>query len=146
MRYIKKKSAVKPITGSIVDTTNIDDKTTNTYSARVIDKMNTYSTEEQVIGTWRDGKPIYRKVIPFVTSSTLINFPIGINNLERITDFRGCADWFPINFSWFNQSENVAYYVSTQYRPHEDQIIHQCSKEYADLQAYAILEYTKTTD
>lgn len=36
-RYIKRKSAVKPITGSIVDTTNIDDKSKNTYSAGVID-------------------------------------------------------------------------------------------------------------
>ena len=31
MKYIKRKSAVKPITGSIVDTTNIDDKTKNTF-------------------------------------------------------------------------------------------------------------------
>ena len=41
MKYIKRKSAVKPITGSIVDTTNIADKTSNTYSANVIDsKLN----------------------------------------------------------------------------------------------------------
>lgn len=38
-KYIKRKSAVKPITGSIVDTKNIIDKTTNTYSANVIDTM-----------------------------------------------------------------------------------------------------------
>lgn len=40
-RRIKKVSVAKldPITGSIVDTTNIDDKTVNTYSARVIDKQ-----------------------------------------------------------------------------------------------------------
>ena len=37
MKYIKRKSALKPITGSIVDTTNINDKTKNTYSANVID-------------------------------------------------------------------------------------------------------------
>lgn len=39
MKWIKSKSAVKPITGSIVDTTNIEDKTTNTYSANVIDEL-----------------------------------------------------------------------------------------------------------
>lgn len=38
-KFIKRKSAVKPITGSIVDTKNIIDKTTNTYSARVIDEL-----------------------------------------------------------------------------------------------------------
>ena len=39
MKYIKRKAALKPITGSIVDTTNITDKTTNTYSARLIEEQ-----------------------------------------------------------------------------------------------------------
>lgn len=74
MKYIKRKSAVRPITGSIVDTTNIDDKTSNTYSARVIEELvkDVYSTSETVVGTWIDGKPIYRKVINF-------NIPSGAN-------------------------------------------------------------------
>lgn len=40
-RYIKRKSAIKvdKITGSIVDTINVDDKTSNTYSANVIDEL-----------------------------------------------------------------------------------------------------------
>lgn len=71
MKFIKRKSALKPITGSIVDTFNIANKTTNTYSARVIDDLvsssggeteNIYSTTEQVIGTWIDGQTLYRKV------------------------------------------------------------------------------------
>ena len=40
MKFIKRKSAVKPITGSIVDSTNIADKTSNTYSAKIIDEKN----------------------------------------------------------------------------------------------------------
>lgn len=39
MIYIKRKSAVQPISGSIVDTFEIDNRTTNTYSARVIDEL-----------------------------------------------------------------------------------------------------------
>lgn len=39
MIYIKRKSAVQPISGSIVDTTNIENKATNTYSANVIDNL-----------------------------------------------------------------------------------------------------------
>lgn len=27
--------------------------------------METYSTTEQVVGTWKNGKPLYRKVVPF---------------------------------------------------------------------------------
>ena len=42
-KKIKKVSVapIDPITGSIVDTTNIDDKTSNTYSANVIDTKET---------------------------------------------------------------------------------------------------------
>lgn len=41
MKLIEKKTVapVEPITGSIVDTTNINDKTKNTYSANVIDNL-----------------------------------------------------------------------------------------------------------
>lgn len=76
MKIIEKKSVVPlpPTTGSISDTLNVDDKTTNAYSARVIDEMNTYSTEEKVVGTYieTDGtkKPIYRKEIGFNIPST----------------------------------------------------------------------------
>ena len=35
--------------------------------------LNSYSTTEQVVGTWIDGKPIYRKVYTFTTSFTLTN-------------------------------------------------------------------------
>jgi hypothetical protein len=36
-------------------------------SAVTSDKIDsaTYSTEEQVVGTWINGKPLYRKVVPF---------------------------------------------------------------------------------
>lgn len=45
-KFIKRKSAVKlsPITGSIVDTTNITDKNSNTYSARIFEEMLTIAT------------------------------------------------------------------------------------------------------
>ena len=67
MKRIKKVSTAKvdPITGSVSDTYNITDKTKNAPSIRLteemIDKKNNYSTEEIVIGTWIDGKPLYRK-------------------------------------------------------------------------------------
>ena len=65
MKFIEKE-AVTPVddtTGGIYNTTNIENKNENTYSANVIDKLNTYSATEQVVGTWVDGRPIYRKVI-----------------------------------------------------------------------------------
>ena len=41
MKYIVKKSTVElpPLSGSIADTTNIENKVENTYSARVIEEL-----------------------------------------------------------------------------------------------------------
>ena len=39
MKYIKKKSISKPISGKISDTLNINDKNTNTYSAKIIEEL-----------------------------------------------------------------------------------------------------------
>ena len=55
-----------------------------------------YSTEEQVIGTWIDGSPIYRKVIVMpksafgsgtATSGNVITYAHGINNLDLVIKF-----------------------------------------------------------
>lgn len=65
MKYIKRKSAVKPITGSIVDTINIDDKTTNTYSARVIEEelIKTITNENGTAIKFPDGTMICKHKI-----------------------------------------------------------------------------------
>lgn len=50
--------------------------------------MNVYSTEEKIVGTWIDGKPIYRKVItstfglPSGGRKTLTLSNFGVNNVE----------------------------------------------------------------
>ena len=69
--YIQRKSAVKPITGSIADTTNIDDKILNTYSSRIIDMlmniaipigtgMDYYGTEAPKNYMFADGRELSR--------------------------------------------------------------------------------------
>lgn len=42
-----------------------------------LNKANTYSTDEQVIGIWIDGKPIYRKVIDIGTLPNATNKEIN---------------------------------------------------------------------
>ena len=41
--------------------------------------MNVYSTEEKIVGTWIDGKPIYRKVIEAATSTNIDTTSWGID-------------------------------------------------------------------
>ena len=47
-----------------------------------------YSKNETTIGTWIDGKPLYRKIYTFTRdtgSSIPISTPLGIDDLDRIT-------------------------------------------------------------
>ena len=55
---IKKKNTTIPINGKIVDTENVEDKTSNAPSLRLVKEMtkDIYSTKEQAIGTWIDGR------------------------------------------------------------------------------------------
>ena len=46
--------------------------------------MNVYSTEEKIVGTWIDGKPIYRKVISSTLSNTLTGLVEIAHNIQNI--------------------------------------------------------------
>lgn len=104
------------------------------------DKFN-YTQEEQRIGTWIDGKPIYRKV--FVVSVTDHYITVGtITNLDIITScnsylHRNGNDYHNIN----NWGKNDQDYGIT-YRHNND--IEFDSSYTGTL--YITLEYTKTTD
>lgn len=53
----------------------------------VNDKFN-YSTTEKVIGTWKDGKPLYQKVVDFdatIQANKTIAIPHNIANAKTIT-------------------------------------------------------------
>ena len=82
---IKKKNTTIPINGKIVDTENVEDKTSNAPSMRLTQEMikEKYSTDEQVIGTWIDGKPLYRKVIE-MGNMTKENYKIKAHNIKNI--------------------------------------------------------------
>ena len=112
-----KKVSVSPIpeiNGAVVDTLNVDNKTTNAPSVRVVeeiknntyvptdaiiaydgdtipegyeevDGLNDYSTEEKVVGKWVDGKPLYRKTYNTYTEEN------GVYFLDR-SDFTAIAD------------------------------------------------------
>lgn len=85
---IKKKNTTIPINGKIVDTENVEDKTSNAPSMRLVEEMtkDIYSTEEQVIGTYL-GKPLYRKTIVDTTFRT--DFYSIANNIEQFVNQYG---------------------------------------------------------
>ena len=87
---IKKKNTTIPINGKIVDTENVEDKTSNAPSLRLMEEISKdiYSTEEKKTNkVWIDGKPIYRKTIVDTTFRT--DFYFIANNIEQFVNQYG---------------------------------------------------------
>ena len=105
--------------------------------------FNKYSTTEEVVGTWIDGKPIYRKV---VTLSVIKHGAKLISDVDNIINTRGTFQWngnlnykyvFPCNDNDVMVrvgvlDNNIA--LGTNYT--DNSLINFC----------AFFEYTKTTD
>lgn len=108
-----------------------------------------YSINERRIGTWIDGKPLYRKVLDLGAlpnnGSKMLN--INVSNFGKMINFTGVAfssaftlflPYVHTNSSdiinvWFQQS-NMQIGVQT----HNDRTSY--------TECYIIIEYTKTTD
>ena len=109
-----------------------------------------YSTEEQVIGTWIDGKPLYRRVAhwtgSFSTDNARKSIPLTSFTSESLIScagsFDASASVIPIpfadtssgNFAYFEIWETVLY-LSIKFGP--SNTVNEVN---------AILTYTKTTD
>lgn len=104
-----------------------------------------YSTTEQVVGTWIDGKPIYRKVIEYtgeIEASTWTSISIsslGIYYVDNLV-IKGGYLKYPENITesiysysnrvqFLNYNNNISFYFST-----------------SPSKVTLIVEYTKTTD
>lgn len=152
MKYIKRKSAVKPISGQIVDTWNVENKITNAPSIRLVEELHTYSTEETIIGTWIDGKPIYRKVIDFgaLPNNTTKTYDTGDLKIDTFTEpIRGTSESATGFCSGvpFVHTGNNSYGVSISYSKNTNKISVQTGYDRSpQTKTYVILEYTKTTD
>lgn len=109
---------------------------------------NNYSTEETVIGTWINGKPIYRKVL-MVTSPTNNNATVVATQPE----IEIAIKLYGMTLSAVNEpipSHSTAFYLRTWFRCEQHQIVVQASAEngvnYLGVPMFIIIEYTKSTD
>ena len=108
--------------------------------------FNKYSTTEEVVGTWIDGKPLYRKVVKgniTATDQTLFVVNANIDTMVFISGY-DCPDgtyYFP-----FNYAQTGSTYKSIFYKKDTDTIEFR-SNSYNPGEVYVVvLEYTKTTD
>ena len=114
--------------------------------------LDIYSTTETRIGTWIDGKPLYRKVIsansPSSTGSSAVISDLSSLNYSFIKIADGCIFDTSGNFM-----ESVNYYVNSgDYSAcwvrltDKNLVMLIGNSNRANKQCYITLEYTKTTD
>ena len=107
-----------------------------------------YSTNETVIGTWIDGKPIYRKVIDFgaLPKTSTKSMPHGISNIDKFIRVYGTAnrvdtgDGRVMPYAVSSDAGSIELYQN------KTTITVTTTNDRSPYKAYVILEYTKTTD
>lgn len=113
-----------------------------------------YFTEETRIGTWIDGKPLYRKVIQEI-SPNAINKPMTVwsgsemDSIVRMSGFIVDTDSYMAPINYINSIGNSSfsnYNVITILDPSKNIIMIVNNSIYVSRPVTIIIEYTKTTD
>ena len=134
-----------------IDGVKVATKETVTISKEEYDKLKnatSYSTEEKEIGTWIDGRTIYRKVVETKTPATTSDETIVSTSSDMDNVFKWNGYIFDINFNvpttFYGNSD---FNIYTQYRPTSNKITMRVSHSaYCNKKCYIILEYTKISD
>ena len=146
--YIIKARQSSGVVATVVDGLN-STSTTDALSANQGRNITTYSTTETRIGTWIDGKPIYRQVISFgalpnATQKRINHNISNIDNIVKIDGFTSDGNAFtsiPLVYQGSDSAYNVEMVVT------RTEIICGASEDRSRYTStYVIIEYTKTTD
>lgn len=103
-----------------------------------------YSTEEVRIGTWIDGKPVYRRVFNTQTGSAVNDVTIVVNDVQNVD--------YPVYISGIMNLNNRFYQIPDSYNDLSFDTSRNCiyhvirSNAYIGFPLTIVLEYTKTTD
>lgn len=122
-----------------------NDMLNNIYGGGTMSPSDVYSTEEKVIGTWIDGKPLYRKVITGkcyndIGSSRIYDFTdLSINEIVYFYVKLGKTT---TAYSVMQQGANNNINIFIQ----NSRLYVDCTSDYRDEIITLTLEYTKTTD
>lgn len=119
-------------------------------SVRAVNEVNTYSTEEQVIGKWIDGKPLYRKVITGTKGDSVTQVNIGsITGVNEMIKMQGTLG---SDSSGTGIAQSIGGYMDNRdnfsfiYFGYTDGSITLAAPASYKGKYIVILEYTKTTD
>lgn len=141
---IKKVSQTTSTQAQVVD--GYSTSTTDSYSCNYVNSINTYSTDEIRIGTWIDGKPIYRKVYIENNPTTGEWAYINTDNTYNIKMYKGFYQRTNNRLDALSVGREDAMPLICSIR--NNQIEYKIDSTYASgkISVYFILKYTKTTD
>ena len=100
-----------------------------------------YTQFEQRIGTWIDGKPLYRKVASFTISSGWDSVG-SFSNIDKFIKITGVRAGAGNGYPFYGSSSSYCYF----YIPTSKSSIFIASSGETSAQGYLVVEYTKTTD
>lgn len=114
-----------------------------------------YSTEETVIGTWIDGKPLYRKTYKFNSPSAIATASVEVTDLpknaevvEAVGIIKGSSSTMilPAPYIIPNNSDNYAsLYAGLVFASGKIRMV-VGHKNFTNSPVIATIKYTKTTD
>lgn len=163
-KYLRKISTPSKVSSTqVIDSLNSTSKTDalSADAGRILNEkiknitsLENYSTDEIVIGNWIDGKPIYRKVVYInnLANNSDKNVPcnIGANIIDQM--IKHDLVWYDtVDKSWFSGKrwDSPSVYIAYNYNTAGDYMwIRSRGTDWSarTSKAYAIFEYTKTTD
>ena len=112
--------------------------------------INTYSSNEIRIGTWIDGKPLYRKVVSFgaLPNATTKQVAHNITNIDFITNYiilaKNPTYKYYLSIPATNPANNI--YSASGYIDNTNIVIATGDNKTGYTTCYVVIEYTKTTD
>ena len=133
---------------------NVEDAISEVEDAISEFDKNIYSYEEQRVGTWIDGRPLYRKVFAGEfggkTNKLLTDVLPTTCEIKRADGITLQVDGVERPLTFYFVYQGVEYYTSYMITQNTTKTAHNisfyCSNEYKDLSFIITLEYTKTTD
>jgi hypothetical protein len=123
--------------------------TKTTDSAISIGSDTDYSTEEKIIGTWIDGKPLYQKTVNVGSVSAGTTKTVDFNGIDMVCAFSGVAhsqaynQQIPIVFGHQNMTN---YVVNVLYTENNNKINVYTGDDFSLDWCFITIQYTKTTD
>lgn len=110
-----------------------------------------YSTEETIIGTWIDGKPLYRRVLNATTPASgtpIVSYNSwGVKEIVKLTGYitpPGNGGRYYLPGIWANSQEY--FFVDNEISHKEILLVTGNSSTFRNSPCVLIVEYTKTTD